>query len=102
MVVREGFSEEVTFELRPEGEGLSCMKIQERVFSQREEILTLLSCRNWHYDLLLLSIHHAPSPALSTKLFNTQNNPLCHPILWMKKLSHREVKHFIQGHRARK
>lgn len=30
MVVREGFFEEVTFELRPEEEGSSCMKIQER------------------------------------------------------------------------
>lgn len=67
VMVREGFSEEVTSELRPEGEGSNCLKIWERSIQEH---------MSWHYYLHLLSAYYVLVHVLSSKLFNTRNNPL--------------------------
>lgn len=105
MVDREGFFEEVTSELRPEGERSSCVKIQERSIRAEERDSNPHKSR---LTLLPPFMEHLLCARLSSKhftrntLFNTPQIHDCHPILQMRKLTHREVKYFVQGHTVSK
>ena len=67
--------------------------------SQREEILTPISYINWQHYFYLFSTYYVPGPALSNKLFNTQNDPFLSSNFMDEKIEPQRS-YFAQGHTA--